>query len=94
MTRKPDTKTAMYQLLDVIREHIHLGHVRLQWVDTTQQRADIFTKAADKGTFVKMRNVMMNASQHLIPGLEAAMLTLHGSSRRLADKLRAAIGLN
>ena len=63
-------------------------------VSTDYMLADIFTKAADKGTFVKMRNVMMNASQHLIPGLEAAMLTLHGSSRRLADKLRAAIGLN
>lgn len=25
MTRKPDTKTAMYRLLDVIREHIPFG---------------------------------------------------------------------
>ncbi len=25
MSRKPDTKTAMYQLLEVIREHIPVG---------------------------------------------------------------------
>ena len=63
-------------------------------VSTDYMLADIFTKAADKGTFVKMRNVMMNASQHLIPGLKGAMLTLHGATRRLATKLRTAIGLH
>ena len=56
-------------------------------IKTTEMIADIFTKATDKGTFVKMRNVLMNTNSGLRNKLEQSMRALHGSSRKLAHHL-------
>ena len=53
--------------------------------------ADIFTKATDKATFIKMRNAMMNV-HGLVHGslrgaLERGYQLSYGSIRRLAGSL-------
>ena len=47
----------------------------------------IFTKALDKGTFIKFRDVMMNNNTPLREALSAAADTLHGEASRLAQRL-------
>ena len=49
--------------------------------------ADIFTKALDKGTFIKFRDVMMNNNTPLREELSAAVDALHGEASRLAQRL-------
>ena len=49
--------------------------------------ADIFTKALDKGTFIKFRDVMMNNNTPLREALSAAVDALHGEASRLAQRL-------
>ena len=49
--------------------------------------ADIFTKALDKGIFIKFRDVMMNNNAPLREALSAAADTLHGEACRLAQRL-------
>ena len=49
--------------------------------------ADLFTKALDKGSFIKFRDVMMNIHSPLRETLAAAVCQMHGDARRLADRL-------
>ena len=49
--------------------------------------ADIFTKATDKGTFTKMRNVVMNCNSTLRASLYKSVTTVHGEARLLMDRL-------
>ena len=49
--------------------------------------ADIFTKALEKGLFVKFRNVIMNCNPGLRDSLMAARSTIHGEARLLVDRL-------
>ena len=49
--------------------------------------ADIFTKALDKGTFIKFRNMMMNIHAPLREALTVALDGLHGEASRLALRL-------
>ena len=47
----------------------------------------IFTKALDKGTFIKFRNMMMNIHAPLREALTVALDGLHGEASRLAHRL-------
>ena len=42
-----------------IRDCINTGDVRLQWIETKMQRADIFTKALGSNSFVRLRQMIM-----------------------------------
>ncbi len=42
-----------------IRELIHDGYVKLKWVPTLEQRADIFTKALGVNLFTTLRDQLM-----------------------------------
>jgi hypothetical protein len=44
-----------------ITETVERGEVRLQWIPTTQQLADIFTKALAEPTFVSLRGKLLSA---------------------------------
>ena len=52
-------------------------------VTTDNMVADIFTKATDKSTFVRMRNSMMNIHGPLRTALEHSYTAATGSLRRL-----------
>ena len=54
---------------------------------TADNVADIFTKALDKGTFIKFRDVMMHNNTPLREALSAAVDALHGEASRLAQRL-------
>ena len=52
-------------------------------VGTNDMVADIFTKATDKPTFIRMRNMMMNVHGPLRMALEKSFRAATGSLRRL-----------
>ena len=56
-------------------------------VATQYMLADMFTKALEKSTFVRFRNVMMNCNGSARDTLHRAVFSLHGEARRLADRL-------
>ena len=56
-------------------------------IKTEDMMADIMTKATDKGTYFKMRNVAMNITSNLRAQLEQSMCALHGTSKQLARQL-------
>ena len=56
-------------------------------IKTSEMSADIFTKALEKGAFIKFRNVIMNCNPGLRDALLAAQATLHGEARLLVDRL-------
>ena len=56
-------------------------------VKTTDMVADIFTKALEKGAFVRFRNVMMNCNSGLRDSLNSARSRVHGEARLLVDRL-------
>ena len=56
-------------------------------VGTDYMSADIFTKATDKGTFVKMRNYVMNVNGNLRGPLSQALLACSGASKRIIDRM-------
>ena len=49
--------------------------------------ADLFTKALDKGAFIKFRDLMMNNHTPLREALSTAVCGLHGEAGRLAKRL-------
>ena len=56
-------------------------------VSTHCMTADLFTKALDKGSFIKFRDVMMNIHNPLREALAAAVCQMHGDARRIANRL-------
>ena len=56
-------------------------------IKTSDMTADIFTKALEKGTFVKFRNIIMNCTPGLRDSLMAARSTVHGEARLLVERL-------
>lgn len=56
-------------------------------IGTRDMIADIFTKALEKGSFIKFRDTIMNHNTPLKEALSAAMCSMHGEARRLADRL-------
>ena len=49
--------------------------------------ADLFTKALEKGQFLKLRDVMMNHHAPQRDALSIAMCQMHGLASRLAQRL-------
>jgi len=56
-------------------------------IGTHYMLGDMFTKAQDKSTFVRQRNVMMNVQGGLREMMQSALCSAHGESRRLMDRL-------
>ena len=56
-------------------------------VTTHYMIADMFTKALEKSSFVRFRNVVMNCNCTARESLALALLSLHGKARRMADRL-------
>ena len=75
-----------------IKRAVQLLVFTARLVRTTECVADIFTKATDKSTFVKFRNIIMNNQSSLKYHLESSMLSLHGSTKRMVDRLLEKLG--
>ena len=62
-TSKNGVKTERTKHIDTryhfITENIECGNIRVQWVDTNNQHADIFTKALSTPKFVNLRRAIM-----------------------------------
>ena len=71
----------------LIKRAVLLLLFRPYLIKTSEMTADIFTKALEKGTFIKFRNLIMNANTGLRDSLMAARATLHGEARLLVDRL-------
>ena len=56
-------------------------------VTTHYMIADTFTKALEKSSFVRFRNIVMNCNGSARESLALALLSLHGEARRMADRL-------
>ena len=56
-------------------------------VSTHFMLADTFTKALEKSTFVRFRNVIMNCNSSARASLALTLLSLHGEARRNAERL-------
>ena len=56
-------------------------------ISTHFMLADVMTKPADKGTFVRMRNVMMNVHSGLRNSLVESAHALHGEALLLVQRL-------
>ena len=63
------------------------GFIDVEYMATSNLVADIFTKATDKASFVKLRNIMMNRIGILRGYLALAVPALHGASLKLASTL-------
>lgn len=63
MVTRPGAMHARTKHIDVrhhfIRDAVKCGEARLQWVPSADQLADIFTKALDRHTFIKLREKVM-----------------------------------
>ena len=59
----------------------------LGWVGGQYYCGDGFTKALDKGSFIKFRDVMMNNHSPLREALAAAVCQMHGDAKRMAKRL-------
>ena len=58
-------------------------------VATQYMIADIFTKAVEKATFVRLRNSIMNANGGLREALACAVHSVHGDTRRMVSRLHS-----
>ena len=56
-------------------------------ISTKFMIADMFTKALDKGSFIRFRDVILNNHVPLRETLAAAFGGMHGESRRLCERL-------
>ena len=60
-------------------------------VSTQYMLADIFTKATEKATFIRLRNRMMNIHSGLRSELMLSLESAHGVVRGLASRLIASM---
>ncbi|MDR3403138.1 MAG: Ty1/Copia family ribonuclease HI, partial [Chthoniobacter sp.] len=60
-----NTITARSKHIDIrhhfVRDHIQRGDIDLQWVSTSEQQADIFTKALGTNIFCSLRDLIMGS---------------------------------
>ena len=56
-------------------------------IGTQYMIADIFTKAVDKGSFTKFRDIILNNHVTLRQALAVAVCHMHGEATRLATRL-------
>ena len=47
----------------------------------------MFTKALEKSSFIRFRNLIMNVNGSARDSLQLALLSLHGETRRLVERL-------
>ena len=71
----------------LIKRAILLLLFRPYLIKTSEMVADVFTKALEKGLFVKFRNIVMNCHPNLRDTLMSARSTMHGEARLLVDRL-------
>ena len=82
------TRTRYYERATLLIKRAVLMLLLAPYLIATQfMIADIFTKALEKGSFIKFRDVIMNNHVSLKESLAAAVCGLHGEARRLADRL-------
>ena len=60
-------------------------------VKTSDMVADMMTKALDKASFAKFRNVAMNANADLRSSLRDAVACLHGEAQMMVSRLLARV---
>ena len=71
----------------LIKRAVLLLLFRPYLIKTSEMAADIFTKALEKGAFIKFRNIVMNCNPGLRDALMEARATIHGEARLLVDRL-------
>jgi len=82
------TRTRYYERATMlIKRAVLMLLVRPLLVATHYMIADMFTKALEKSSYVRFRNVIMNCNSSARSSLAAAAFSLHGEARRLADRL-------
>ena len=82
------TRTRYYERATLLIKRAVLMLLLAPYLISTQSMiADMFTKALDKGTYCKFRDVIMNNHVSLRETVAAAVCGLRGDSRRLADRL-------
>ena len=70
-----------------IKRAVLLLILRPYLVATEYMIADIFTKATDRGTYFKFRNVIMNMNGGLRANLERSLSAVHGAAARAVTRL-------
>ena len=56
-------------------------------VATHYMVAVMFTKALEKSSFIRFRNLIMNTSGSTRDSLQLALLSLHGEAKRMVERL-------
>ena len=56
-------------------------------ISTNFMVADLMTKVTDKGTFIRLRNHMMNVHSELRTSLADTMFKIHGEASLLVERL-------
>ena len=56
-------------------------------ISTNFMVADLMTKATDQGTFIRLRNHMMNVHSELRTSLADTMFKIHGEASLLVERL-------
>ena len=71
----------------LIKRAVLLRLFRPLLVKTADMVADMMTKALDKASFAKFRNVAMNCNHQLRSSLQSSMTALHGEAQLLVSRL-------
>ena len=86
------TRTRYYERATLlIKRAVLLLILKPYLVSTQYMLADIFTKATEKATFIRLRNRMMNVNSSLRSELMLSLETAHGVVRGLASRLTASL---
>jgi hypothetical protein len=87
-TEGASVRTRYYERATMlIKRAVLMLLVRPFLVATHYMIADMFTKALEKSSYIRFRNVIMNCNSSARSSLAAAALSLHGEARRMADRL-------
>ena len=68
-----------------IRENVSAGHHQLQYLPTSQQIADVFTKALAKDSFATFR-YKLGVHPYSLPTLKGGVMNQEGSSSNGSNK--------
>ena len=82
------TRTRYYERATMLIKRAVLMLLLIPYLIGTQYMiADIFTKAVDKGSFTKFRDIILNNHVTLRQALAVAVCHMHGEATRLATRL-------